>query len=1293
MAVGKGTRVANAYVAITADGSRIPKDLADSFKKFDADKAGDDIGKKMSKALDRHLVSIEKQFNSSMKKVGKAIEIEEAIEVDTARVVAKAFDDGKFRAAVKDIGRRTGADMIDGFDKHINTALAKSIEKAVLKASRNGKVDMSAILADVSTGTDGDRIRLLGPAFDEALKEIEQKVKKHAETRLKVQEDLNKDLHKAEIDRIKAVVANAKALGREIAEVEEAIDAEQRSREKQRDAGFRARLQYEASVIKVREALQKDANKEAHRLEIDRLKTAVANAKDLGREIAEVEKAIDADQRSREKQRDAAAKARFQYERMLRKGQINARTGELIESRRGPGLGDRIGAALGQGSRMDGIHYIGASAAVATKAVMGLASAGSALGKAFSGADGGAGGIGGVVSTLGKSAASAGPLVLALGAASVGLVSVLAALSGGVAAVASTIASGLVGALTAAGAAVGALAIQAGLLTLAFTSMTDSQVAYLSAAFTPVKEGFTGLGQLILEDMVPAFEQWGENVEGFITLIAPLASVMSSAFAQAGNTLTAALTGPGFQRLAEMATAYLPGITAAFSQAAAGFANGLAGLLAGLMPALERVGGYISDIAERFSNWASSAEGQNAIVDFADRALDSLSSLWGFVTQFAGLIKDVLFSPEAQEFGNSIFDSLARAFEGFREKISSGVLEQWFNNAAKMGSGLWSVMQGIGSVIGALMSSNAVAILAGWFQYLGEIFKTVGDLLGPVIDLLGPALSGALNGATTVIQGFVATLKTLWEGLKTAVGWIPGVDVTGSWDNVEAAWSGVGSAFESGREKTQKEVDKSAKKGIRVPNMPNFDFGSLQNLGRNALLNTSEDRGGYKANPSTRKPKKPEYVNPYTEWANSLIVEPSAKKVLRDKVKAIAKDARATVKDALKSTDGAGTREDILGQRDAFKNLGKDIVSAAQSGVNSAATTLANASSPEAAAKALKNLKKAQKELKAAQKEQKALNIVAGMLSVQAVKTGSNVRALMEGKSVETATLADYARARELMAEKLEKAKEKLAEAIDLRDTYRNAVMEGVKSFGSLVTTQAKVIDGVEQKLTSSDIVKNMRGRLEQARTFMNDMRILASQGLNATAYQQIIDMGVEEGSKFATALREGGAGAIWDVNQLTSAFDGIADTIGKDSSSTLFQAGVDAAQGVLKGLTSINDQIEQAAFGLGEIINKAIKKALGIKSPSRVMIAAMGDVGAGIEQGLDQQHPLVASASTRLSKAISITPSVDDPALAFGIDGGPEQAATGGASIINHWSITGFSEDPRVAAKEMINEMTGRLG
>jgi len=103
-----------------------------------------------------------------------------------------------------------------------------------------------------------------------------------------------------------------------------------------------------------------------------------------------------------------------------------------------------------------------------------------------------------------------------------------------------------------------------------------------------------------------------------------------------------------------------------------------------MMPYVQRFSDYLNRTATKFSEWASSAKGQNSIKDFMDRASESLMVFWG-VKEVGGLMKDVFFSKEAQGAGNDMFKGMTNSIKDLRDFIKKakkdGSFKDWIEDA------------------------------------------------------------------------------------------------------------------------------------------------------------------------------------------------------------------------------------------------------------------------------------------------------------------------------------------------------------------------------------------------------------------------------------------------------------------------------------------------------------------------------------------------------------------------------------------------------------------------------------
>lgn len=91
---------------------------------------------------------------------------------------------------------------------------------------------------------------------------------------------------------------------------------------------------------------------------------------------------------------------------------------------------------------------------------------------------------------------------------------------------------------------------------------------------------------------------------------------------------------------------------------------------------------------------------------------------------------------------------------------------------------------------------------------------------------------------------------------------------------------------------------------------------------------------------------------------------------------------------------------------------------------------------------------------------------------------------------------------------------------------------------------------------------------------------------------------------------------------------------MGQTASTKLYQAGVDSAQGLLKGLESKQSALNKKAADLGRKLVQAMKKELKIKSPSQVAAGIGINVGLGLAGGLASQVGDVFRQSLALADA-----------------------------------------------------------
>lgn len=215
--------------------------------------------------------------------------------------------------------------------------------------------------------------------------------------------------------------------------------------------------------------------------------------------------------------------------------------------------------------------------------------------------------------------------------------------------------------------------------------------------------------------------------------------------------------------------------------------------------------------------------------------------------------------------------------------------------------------------------------------------------------------------------------------------------------------------------------------------------------------------------------------------------------------------------------------------------------------------------------------------------------------------------------SDETAAIERNAKRREKIYRKLEKAQEKLRDLREAKADYAKQIKDAALDFASIVN--------LDTAFNADAMIKGLTKRLEKLKLFADTIRQLAASGLNETTLSQLVNAGVEGGLAEAVALLQGGQGAIDQFNALQDQIDEVAGQLGDTAADEMYDAGIQAAQGLVDGLKSQAKELEKIAQKLARDLIKAIKKELGIKSPS-VVFRDLGQLTAkGLTLGLEDIH------------------------------------------------------------------------
>jgi hypothetical protein len=204
----------------------------------------------------------------------------------------------------------------------------------------------------------------------------------------------------------------------------------------------------------------------------------------------------------------------------------------------------------------------------------------------------------------------------------------------------------------------------------------------------------------------------------------------------------------------------------------------------------------------------------------------------------------------------------------------------------------------------------------------------------------------------------------------------------------------------------------------------------------------------------------------------------------------------------------------------------------------------------------------------------------------------------------------------DVLSQKIKNAKSVLADAIKTRDDYAKSIKDQYDDLPA-ITGDTKV----------QDFANELRKRIADTKTFAAQLQKLRALGLNDTMYKELLAKG-PEALPFINELLGTGKSGVTQINDLGKQLDSAAGSLGTSASKALYQAAVDSAAGLVKGLQIQQKNIEKQMDRIADAMVKAIKKKLGIKSPSREFMKVGKFSAEGVAVGLDQHVKMVKKSA-----------------------------------------------------------------
>ncbi|MFJ4550316.1 phage tail tape measure protein [Streptomyces sp. NPDC088817] len=648
--------------------------------------------------------------------------------------------------------------------------------------------------------------------------------------------------------------------------------------------------------------------------------------------------------------------------------------------------------------------------------------------------------------------------------------------------------------------------------------------------------------------------------------------------------------------------------------------------------------------------------------------------------------------------------------------VAEGVLTaaQWLLNVAMNANPLGLIILGIAALVaGIVLAYNKI----GWFRdFCDGAFKVIGAAIGWVVDFVKahwPLLLALLTGPIGIAVGLIVKY---WDQIKSgfltayhgtiAVGtsliqWVAGLPGRIRDYMARLAVHLILVAHDSWQKFKIASTLKALELVTWVQGLPQRIKDKLGNLGAlllasgKALMRGFIDgiKSMFGSAVSEAKhvlsgirdffPHSPAKKGPFSGSGWTLYSGRALMDGLSQGIRDGAPGATATMQGAAQATADSFARTlGIASPSKVFRSLGIYVVQGLVDGMTgSTASVKAATRRIESLFMQTRNrLMDQRKAYKAPARKGKAAARKAAANNAAARNTNAWVDAKLRALSRvedyvkrEDKVMRSLAAKRDAVAGKLKDAQKKLKDLQKAWSDEVKSVSQGIMQ-GFSVVTEAPQIGFA---LTAQDVVNKMRDQMSQAVNFAAQLQALKKKGLSADLIAQIAAAGVEQGGATAAALSGASKGQIAEINKLQKTTVSAADTAGKAVADSMYGSGIKAAQGLVKGLQSQEKAIEKQMLKIAKAMQKAIKQALGIKSPSRVFMGIGQWIPRGLAAGVEGAAHHATRAVDRLATSVTGAGSFVGSGLAM--------AGGGGGTVVNNHYHMEFQIEGNVATVDKL--------
>ncbi|MGY3199698.1 phage tail protein [Streptomyces sp. TE5632] len=801
-----------------------------------------------------------------------------------------------------------------------------------------------------------------------------------------------------------------------------------------------------------------------------------------------------------------------------------------------------------------------------------------------------------------------------------------------------------------------------------FTNSKDGQAAIgnifatvgtIAAQLMPILQALVTQVGAIAPALQPIFTALGPAITNLVNSLGPAVAAIAPSLATLGSALAEGLAALG-PALGPLGASIGQVITA----------------LAPLLPIIGQLAGTVGSLlAPAFTTIAAVL--QPVIAQLAAALLPILPPL---TQAFTGLLQALI------PLGVAIGQALGQAIQGLAPllaQLAQVIVQVVVAITPLVAQIIAALLPALPPLIAAFNAIVAAIIpllqpILGLVQALVPLASTIVSLAGPILQVAAAFLGwSVINLVVPLISGIVAGLSGLINALTGVVTFITGF--------VDAAIAGF------------KYLYNVLVGNSIIPDLVNGIISWIRQLPGRALAALSSLVSSI--------------VTPIRNAASSALT--AARTFVSDvvtQVRALPGKARAALSGAKDALVSAG-RDLIQGMINGVREMAGNIASAAREVVSNAVSSAKSALGISSPSKVFAQIGR-----DTGRGFIEGLTGTVAQIKATAEKVAKSITKAFEGKKTKLddrlVAMIDRGNRR---LQTLAKQREALAKRIDEAIEFANRTYDStIGAFSLQNLTQG------EEGFNAKTIAVGLEDALKRVKKFNADISKLAKLGLRKDLLRDIIGMGPEKGAEMARMLASSSRESLKRINRLQRDLSNATNTFSETSADVLYDLGKDAGKGFLAGLAGQKKEIEKLMLQIAKAMQKSIRQALQIRSPSHVMRRIGEMTGAGLHVGLVRRMAALAAAAQSAARDMvrGVSSELSDmPELGAALDGanvvpltrsqrmrrdvvdGAVPAAlargrNGGGDVIHnhHWEIREVG-DARVTAQRVLNRFVLAAG